>query len=144
MVYGPAIHNVKSLSSLNTSSGDIFRLINGSEKDVPTNGFWAFADVRDVALAHVLAYEKDAAAGQRYLISGGSYMYQWIADIIRAKFPELESKTPKGNTGASLPSVYSVDTSKASKELGIKFTPLEKTVEDGVASLLELQKRLGN
>lgn len=47
MVYGPIIHNVSSMESLNTSSADIYRLINGSEKEVPDTAFWAFADVRD-------------------------------------------------------------------------------------------------
>ena len=47
MVYGPVLHHVSDVNALNTSSADICRLINGSEKDVPFNSFWAFADVRD-------------------------------------------------------------------------------------------------
>ena len=47
MVFGPVLHHVKDVKSLNTSSADIYRLINGSETEVPVNAFWAFADVRD-------------------------------------------------------------------------------------------------
>lgn len=47
MVYGPVIHHVENMSSLNTSAGDFYRLINGSEKEVPESAFWAFVDVRD-------------------------------------------------------------------------------------------------
>jgi len=47
LVYGPVIHHVRDVSSLNTSSRDIYRLIDGSEKEVPDTSFWAFADVRD-------------------------------------------------------------------------------------------------
>jgi hypothetical protein len=47
MVYGPVLHRVSDVKSLNTSSADIYRLINGSEKEVPDTSFWAFADVRD-------------------------------------------------------------------------------------------------
>lgn len=47
MVYGPALHHVADVKSLNTSLADIYRLFNGSEKEVPVNSFWAFADVRD-------------------------------------------------------------------------------------------------
>ena len=47
MVYGPIAHSVDSMSKLNTSSGDMYRLFNGSEEEVPQTGFWAFADVRD-------------------------------------------------------------------------------------------------
>lgn len=47
MVYGPVAHAVNGVNALNTSAGDIYRLINGSEKAVPDTSFWAFADVRD-------------------------------------------------------------------------------------------------
>ncbi|KAM0456643.1 hypothetical protein ACHAO4_003674 [Trichoderma viride] len=140
MVYGPVAHAVSGVNALNTSAGDIYRLINGSEKAVPDTSFWAFADVRDVAEAHVLAFEKPQAAGQRYLIANSAYSYQQICDIIREKFPELQDKTPKGDTGAALPPIYEVDTTKAVAELGIKFRPLQETIVDMVNSLLALQK----
>jgi hypothetical protein len=47
MVYGPIAHSVAKMSSLNTSSGDVYRLFNGTEKTVPDTSFWAYADVRD-------------------------------------------------------------------------------------------------
>jgi nucleoside-diphosphate-sugar epimerase len=47
MVYGPLASTFESLSKLNTSSADIYRLINGSEKSVPDTSFWAYIDVRD-------------------------------------------------------------------------------------------------
>lgn len=47
MVYGPISHHVSDMSKLNTSSADIYRLINGSETTVPDTSFWAFADVHD-------------------------------------------------------------------------------------------------
>lgn len=160
MVYGPVAHAVNGVNALNTSAGDIYRLINGSEKAVPDTSFWAFADVRDrkffifihnrlyslanntttVAEAHVLAYEKPEAAGQRYLIANSAYSYQQICDIIREKFPELQDLTPKGDTGAPLPHIYRLDTTKAATQLGIKFRPLQETVVDMVNSLLALQK----
>ncbi|GFP59623.1 putative uncharacterized oxidoreductase C513.07 [Trichoderma asperellum] len=140
MVYGPVAHAVNGVNALNTSAGDIYRLINGSEKAVPDTSFWAFADVRDLAEAHVLAYEKPEAAGQRYLIANSAYSYQQICDIIREKFPELQDLTPKGDTGAPLPPIYRLDTTKAATQLGIKFRPLQETVVDMVNSLLALQK----
>jgi hypothetical protein len=47
MVYGPIAHAVDNLKGLNTSSAEIYHLIDGSQKDVPATGFWAYADVRD-------------------------------------------------------------------------------------------------
>ncbi|KAL7953995.1 hypothetical protein V8C34DRAFT_317660 [Trichoderma compactum] len=128
MVYGPIVHSVSDVKSLNTSSGDINRLIDGSEKHVPDTSFHAFADVRDLAEAHVLAFEKPEAAGQRYLVANSAYSYQQTCDIIWEKFPEQKELTPKGNTGAPLPPAYRLDTTKA------------ETIVDMVNSLLKLRQ----
>ena len=47
MVYGPVIRHVGDPKSLNTSAADIYRLIDGSQSEVPPTTVWAFADVRD-------------------------------------------------------------------------------------------------
>jgi len=47
MVYGPLLQGFKSMGKLNTSSADIYRLYNGSLKEVPDTAFWAYVDVRD-------------------------------------------------------------------------------------------------
>lgn len=93
-----------------------------------------------MAAAHVLAFEKPEAAGQRYLIATSVYSYQQIVDIIRNNFPELHNVTPKGDTGAPIPAVYQLDTSRAVKDLGMRFRPLTETVVDMVKSLQKLQK----
>lgn len=144
MVYGPSAHSVSDLSRLNTSSADIYRLINGSEKEVPPTSFYAFADVRDVAKAHRLAYEIPDNAGQRYSITSGNYSYQMVCDIIRENFPEIKDRVPEGKPGSGLGQVvYKVDNSKAKKELGMTFRSLEETIIDTVKSLLELEKTTG-
>ncbi|KAM3434658.1 hypothetical protein MY4824_005337 [Beauveria thailandica] len=141
MIYGPIAHGVDQPQSLNTSSKDIFRLIDGSEKTVPETGIWAFADVRDVAEAHLRAFESPEAGGERFLIASSAYSYQQICDIIRAKFPELRDSTPEGAVGQELPQVYSLDTSKARNSLKMTFRPLRITIEDTVEGLLELQQQ---
>lgn len=47
MVYGPLLQPFESMSKLNTSSADIYRLFNGSSKEIPNTAFYACADVRD-------------------------------------------------------------------------------------------------
>lgn len=96
-----------------------------------------------MAKAHVLAYEKAEAANQRYLIASSNYSYQQVCDIIRANFPELRNLTPRGKTGAALPPVYALETSKSVEQLGMTWTPLERTIVDTVAQLLELQNMVG-
>lgn len=160
LVYGPIAHAVDSMSSLNTSSADLYRLFNGSLQEVPDAGFWAAVDVRDgkplqldkrkrfvltsftVALAHLRAYTSPAAANQRYLLSGSTFNYQMATDIIRKHFPELRSSTPEAKVKQlSPPDVYQLDSTKATKDLGIDFIPLEDTVIDTVRSLRALEER---
>jgi nucleoside-diphosphate-sugar epimerase len=139
MLYGPAAHDPPSVKNLNTSSADIYRLCDGSEKEVPETKFFAFCDVRDVAEAHVKAYE--AKVHGRFFVAGGNYTYQRICDIIRKDFPERRHLTPEGIPGQPFPPVYKVDNSKARKELGITFTPLETTIHDMVVNFEEIEKK---
>ncbi|KAF2669529.1 putative cinnamoyl-CoA reductase [Microthyrium microscopicum] len=142
MVYGPLRHSVDSMDKLNTSSADIFRLFNGSEKTVPDTTFYCWTDPRDVAQAHLKAYESEEAANQRFIVCSGNYSYQKFVDIIRDKFPELRDSTPEGKANQPLPPVYTLDGSKAEKVLGIKYHTIEETVVDAVKSLKELEKSL--
>jgi hypothetical protein len=82
MIYGPPLH-ATNLEHLNNSSAEIYGPIDGSQKSVPETNFCAFVDVRDVAEAHRLAYEKSDAgvsssrlrgldtAFRRFVISSG-------------------------------------------------------------------------
>jgi nucleoside-diphosphate-sugar epimerase len=142
MIYGPNLHHVESLSKLNTSSADIWNLINGSTQEVPFTPVPAYSDVRDVAQAHLKAYEVPEAGGERFFITSGTFINQTICDIIRKEFPQLKDRTPKGNEGASA-EIFEVDTSKARNVLGLEFRPLEVVVRDSVENLLELEKKLG-
>lgn len=133
------------LDKLNTSSADIYRLMNGSEKEVPPTQFFAFADVRDVARAHRLAYESPRAAGQRYFVTSGNFGYQMICDVLRERFPELRGRTPVGKPGSGVGAeVYKVDNGKARRELGMSFLGLEECVVDTARRLLELERELGH
>lgn len=78
MVYGPAVHQIESLQNMNTSSADIYRLCNGSLKEVPETRVYAWVDVRDIAELHARAYETEEAAGQRFLCAEGRFTYQKI------------------------------------------------------------------
>ncbi|KAH7056993.1 putative cinnamoyl-CoA reductase [Macrophomina phaseolina] len=140
MIYGPNAHYVDDLGKLNTSSAEIYGFVKGDKKEVGDAAFPAFADVRDVAEAHLLAYEKEGAAGQRYFITSGNYSNQQVCDLIRKHFPELRDRVPEGEPGKPLADMFSTNTSKAQSELGLKFRSLEDCIVDTVKSLLELEK----
>ncbi|KAJ5757967.1 NAD-dependent epimerase/dehydratase [Penicillium nucicola] len=146
MVYGPNINATASLEKLNTSSSDIYRLISprGKSSDaVPGNMFWSFVDVRDVAMAHLRAFQVSEAGGERFFVCSGNFTYQQFVDALRENIPEIRARVPIGNTGTgAVPSnVYTVDTSKSQKILGIQYHKLQDTVVDAARSLLELEAR---
>ncbi|RFU28711.1 hypothetical protein B7463_g7601, partial [Scytalidium lignicola] len=141
IVYGPNHHYIDDLSRLNESSGMFYSLMNGSREEVPPTGFWAIVDVRDVAIAHKLAYEKLEAAGQRYFTTTGNFSFQQICHILRNELPELGSRVPEGDENVKLPPVYKVDNSKTKRELGINFTPLKDIVVDAALNFLEIEKK---
>lgn len=70
MIYGPNLNATVDLANLNTSSADIYRLISPQSKssDLVPDMFWNYVDVRDVAEAHLRAYEVPKAGGERFFI----------------------------------------------------------------------------
>lgn len=142
MVYGPNAQNVTSLDHLNTSSADVYHLINGSEKTVLNTNFFGFVDVCDMGEAHARAYESAEAAGQHFIIAGGTYTYAQVCEVIRKHFPELKDKTPDPST-APIENAYNFSNEKARKELGMDFRNLGTTIHDQVLEFLNLEKKLG-
>ncbi|KIM22734.1 hypothetical protein M408DRAFT_28483 [Serendipita vermifera MAFF 305830] len=83
MVYGPIV-NAQTLSSLNTSNERMWKFLNGEVKQIEpmSNPLWV--DVRDLAAAHLAAYEIPAAGGNRFFIVADEfYSNQDIADAFR-------------------------------------------------------------
>lgn len=139
MVYGPAIHGVSSLSSINTSSQLMADLITGKFKaGMPPTGLPLWVDVRDLALAHVRSLELDAAASKRFFITAGHYSNEKLLGIVRDNFPELQDKLPQkpGDTTKKDLSSWGYDNSRATELLLLEWTPFEEMVVDTVKSLL--------
>ncbi|KAA8915060.1 putative cinnamoyl-CoA reductase [Sphaerosporella brunnea] len=143
MVYGPIEPHMR-LDSLNTSTADIYRLINGSEKKVPETQFYAWVDVRDVATAHVRALgapAKPHTEEDRYFVTAGNYTYADICQVISKRFPHLVNSgmTPNPAGVPAAPPHYSVNNSKSVSELGLSYRSLETCMVDTVHSLLKLE-----
>ncbi|KIW04941.1 uncharacterized protein PV09_04106 [Verruconis gallopava] len=146
MVYGPLAQDPDSMDRLNESTEDFYRLMNGSLVETPGTSFWAYADVRDLALAHRLAYEKPEAANQRFLITNGGFSYQLFVDILHDRLPELRDKLPKkaNPVNEAFPGkVYRLDNSKATNVLGMSWRPVEDTVLDTAKYLQGMEKKHG-
>ncbi|OGM43827.1 dihydroflavonal-4-reductase [Aspergillus bombycis] len=142
-VFGPVKNATASLVNLNTSSMDIYRLMSPMSKPshaMPPTSVWAWADVRDVAEAHLKAFEIPEAGGQRFLVSGGKYSYQLIADILRHRVAEVRDRVPLGKPRSGLHDVYGTDASKSENVLGLRYRPLEDSIVDAARSLLKLEQ----
>lgn len=136
MVYGPVEHDA-DLAKLNTSIADIYRFMDGSTKEPGPTGFPTFADVRDVAEAHLRAYERDQPG--RYFITSGTFEYGDVCRVLREVLPDRKDKIPDPEATPRA-EFYKVDNSKTGKELGMTFTSLHDSIRDTALSLVALEQ----
>nr|QEG53851.1 phenylacetaldehyde reductase [Plumeria rubra] len=127
MVVGPLLQ-----PTLNTSSAAILNLIKGSE--TYPNATFGWVDVRDVANAHILAFENPSANG-RYCLVERVQHYSDIVKILQRLYPTLKLPEKCADDQPLVP-LYQVSKEKA-KSLGLEFTPLEQSLKDTVESLKE-------
>jgi nucleoside-diphosphate-sugar epimerase len=108
------------------------------DRDYVPSGSISLVDVRDVALAHILAAENDKATG-RFLLVADIPKWSDVLDVVRSSVGEpWESKVAKGAPDAAteapwrynLLKRFTVDTTKASTELGLKFRGTAEMVKD--------------
>ncbi|EFJ13136.1 hypothetical protein SELMODRAFT_123171 [Selaginella moellendorffii] len=118
----------------NASSSHILRLIN-TKFERYLNRSQAYVDVRDVALAHVEAFERQGARG-RYLCAESSLHRAELIDVLREVVPpEVAARLPsKMVTGGERAARFVISTEKIRRELGLKFRPLKECLKDSVES----------
>ncbi|XP_062091905.1 phenylacetaldehyde reductase-like [Humulus lupulus] len=95
---------------------------------------YRYVDVRDVALAHIQAFEVPSASG-RYCLVGHVVHISDALNTLRQFYPN--SSIPD-QCGDDKPLVQGYQVSKEKvKSLGVNYTPLEVTLKDTVESLKE-------
>ncbi|XP_016488259.2 cinnamoyl-CoA reductase CAD2-like [Nicotiana tabacum] len=118
--------------TLNTSCAAVLQLINGAE--TYPNATLGWVNVKDVALAHILAFENPSANG-RYLMVEAVAHYSELVKILREHYPTM--KLPeKCVDDKPFPPKYQVNIERA-KQLGVEFTPLAENIKETVESLKE-------
>ncbi|KAJ9614303.1 methylglyoxal reductase (NADPH-dependent) gre2 [Cladophialophora chaetospira] len=139
VVFGPVAACLNSLNDINTSNARIRNMLRGDFKNgLPGSlGVYLWADVRDVALAHVKAAEVQQAGDKRFLLAANEYMSNAdVAGIIVENFPELADKLP-AKLESDLPAdVYAFDNSESKEILEIEYRTLKDSVVDTVKSLI--------
>jgi NADPH-dependent methylglyoxal reductase len=143
IIYGPMIHPISSMKNINASNAVIYALLNGIlfPDSVPI-----FCDAVSAAKVHIKTLQSDSTIGKRVLFAKGpGTMYQ-ILQIIKENRPELASRlpaTPEAGDPLGGKPFVNIDSSIATKELGVSGLDLKETVLQTVDDLLRLEKELG-
>ncbi|KAL6622588.1 hypothetical protein ACP70R_032467 [Stipagrostis hirtigluma subsp. patula] len=128
MVIGPLLQ-----PTLNTSAEAILKLINGSSSTYPNFSF-GWVNVKDVALAHILAYEIPSANG-RYCMVERVIHFSELVPMIRKMYPTIPLPDKCADDNPFVPA-YQVSKEKI-RSLGIELIPLETSVKETIESLEE-------
>ncbi|POY74967.1 hypothetical protein BMF94_1943 [Rhodotorula taiwanensis] len=139
MIFGPPKQVLKSLDSINTSSGAVWGVVDA--KEVPETSFPVWTDVRDIAKIHVLGATEEVAKGKRYLSIAGHFDNSQICDVARKSFPDQASRIPEVEP-TSGPEHFKTDSSLVEKELGIKWITFAESVKDTLGQIFDLEKEL--
>lgn len=129
MVVGPLLQ-----TNMNTSSEVVLKYLNGAASTY-TNVVLGWVHVKDVAEAHILAYEEPAASG-RYICAERVAHNQEIVEILRKLYPHHPIPTKCSDESSPRALVYKMPTEKL-KSLGLKYTPIEDALKECVESLIE-------
>ncbi|KAJ6596330.1 hypothetical protein DFH09DRAFT_905482 [Mycena vulgaris] len=132
LVLGPAIHTVSSPEALNTSARMMY---DAFTKPGAAAGGGCWIDVRDLALAHVHALQKEEAGGERIIIAAGAFSWQdWRAC---PNFLDFLPTTPfhKGTPGAGKDAVQLLryENGKGIRILGMEYRSMADTAAATVA-----------
>ncbi len=134
-IFGPALG-----PSLSTSVDMIRQMLAGEIAEAPRLHFGA-VDVRDVADLHLRAMVHPAAAGERFLATGGDTSLIAIAAMLREAFPAFADRLPtrEGSGASSEPPVpRSASSEKAQRLFGWTPRPVREAIVASAESLLEL------
>ncbi|KAL4317876.1 hypothetical protein GQ457_18G005150 [Hibiscus cannabinus] len=127
MVIGPLLQ-----PTLNTSAAAILNLIKGASTF--PNASFGWINVKDVANAHIQAFEIPSASG-RYCLVERVVHYSEIVNILRDLYPSLQLPEKCADDKPYVPT-YQVSKEKA-KTLGVEFIPVDVSLKETVESLKE-------
>eukprot|EP00026_Physarum_polycephalum_P020600 Phypoly_transcript_23285.p1 GENE.Phypoly_transcript_23285~~Phypoly_transcript_23285.p1 ORF type:complete len:183 (+),score=36.60 Phypoly_transcript_23285:32-550(+) len=137
-VFGPAESSAETASDI-SSLKLILEYITTKTEIEPSLPFQHQVDVRDVALAHVLAYENPKSSNQRYIVSAEPFSWQEIVEVAHKDFPgKTNAPTP---ANLPLPQYMKIDNSKSRNELGLAYRKKNVTLHDSIANILELRQQ---
>ncbi|KAL5707199.1 hypothetical protein ACHQM5_025280 [Ranunculus cassubicifolius] len=118
-------------SAVNWSSWLIFKLLKGGIHTLE-NKIWRFVDVRDVAAALLLVYEKPEAQG-RYICSSYTIKVKGMVDKLKSMYPDCNYPTQI----TEIDEGYKDLNTEKLQRLGWRYRSLEETIVDSVKNYQE-------
>jgi NADPH-dependent methylglyoxal reductase len=127
--FGPQAFDNDIKSTLNTSAEIINSIV--TKNNVPKSVTAAnFIDVRDVAKAHIIAFEQKL--NQRLILANEYFTIHDMIEIIRAKYPKLELPSVKQAKVRKF-----MNNTRSKQALGFEFISFKQSVLDTVDQILK-------
>ncbi|XP_012485377.2 LOW QUALITY PROTEIN: phenylacetaldehyde reductase [Gossypium raimondii] len=127
MVIGPLLQ-----PTLNTSAAAVLSLIKGVQTF--PNATFGWVNVKDVANAHIQAFEIPSASGRYCLVERVAH-YSEVVKFLHQLYPSFQLPKKCADDRPYVPT-YQVSKEKA-RSLGIEFIPLDVSLKETVESLKE-------
>jgi len=153
VVIGPEMNP----ESVNPSNKIIMDIMTGRFPGIINLG-WGLVDVRDVALSHVLAIQKENAKG-RYLCCNLSLMMKEVVPVLQAKYPgyhypkvnlacgvgdtivKVSSHFQGGGVGSYLRTnvgrLMHFDNTKIKQDLGMTYMDINQSIYDTIDTMIK-------
>ena len=132
MIMGPPMRKIEF------SSSRFFKMFMSGQMRRISAAHAPFVDVRDVALAHLLAIKNPAAANRRFILVKECPSFQEYAAPVIAKFRPLGWPITETMAEPNAEEYVSLFNNSASVELGVVYTDFTKTMVDMADKMVEL------
>ena len=141
-VFGPQKFDEDVKPQLNVSNEIINQLLHNKPGDkMEPDHHSLYIDVRDVARAHLVAFQRDLS-DERLGLSNDRFGSQDILDILNERFPHLNiSRGPDPGKGDTKPGAI-FNNSRSKKLLGFPLISLDQSVYDTVTQVLKKKGHL--
>ncbi|XLR06404.1 hypothetical protein S83_034342 [Arachis hypogaea] len=119
---------------INSSMAVLVSVLKG-DKETYEDFFMGMAHFKDIAMAHILAFENKKASGRHLCVEAIRHYGDFVAKVAEL-YPEYNvAKLPKDTQPGLL---RAKDASKKLIDLGLEFTPIDQIITDAVESLKSL------
>lgn len=145
VVFGPQTFDEQAEGDYFASAQFVFDLLQLPLLSEDWPHFAAAAvDVRDVAAAHIVAFEKDEARSQRLFLTSGPCTDQTILDVVHRDFPQETKDIPigvPGNQDKVIEDLPTLENERTRRILGFKLRTVEESVHDTAEQILRFHRR---